>query len=95
MEMQIAGVLPPGFRLFLPPSVNASEQIDIWFPTSIGATRQYRGFPIAPRLKRGATLAQANAELQTLAAQFVRDYAESYTGGKLRLTARRLHDEMT
>jgi hypothetical protein len=40
LEVQIAGVLRPDFRLFLPPSVNASEQIDIWFPTGIGTTRQ-------------------------------------------------------
>jgi hypothetical protein len=29
LDMAIAGVLPAGFRLFLPPSVNASEQIDV------------------------------------------------------------------
>jgi putative ABC transport system permease protein len=66
MELQIVGVLGHDFRLFLPPSAGAPEQIDIWFPTGIGTTREYRWFPIAARLKPGVTLAQANAELQSL-----------------------------
>jgi putative ABC transport system permease protein len=95
LEVQIAGVLRPDFRLFLPPSLNASEQIDIWFPTGIGTTRQYRGFPIAARLRRGTTLAQANAELESLAAQFVREHADIYPDAKLRFTAHQLQDEMS
>jgi predicted permease len=95
LSMKIAGVLPPDFRLFLPPSADAAERIDIWFSNGIGTDRQYRWFPIAARLKSGATLAQANAELRTIAAQFVREHPDSYPDGKLRLTAVRLHDEMT
>ncbi len=30
--VQIAGVLPAGFRLFLPPTVTDLERVDIWFP---------------------------------------------------------------
>jgi predicted permease len=95
LDIRIAGVLPPDFRLFLPPWANAAESIDIWFSTGIGRGRQYRWFPIAARLTPGATLVQANAELQTIAAQFVREHPEAYPDGKLRLTAVRLHDEMT
>jgi predicted permease len=109
LDVRIAGVLAPGFRLFLPPALSASEQIDVWFPYAISATRQFRGLPIATRLRPGVTLAQANAELQTLAAQFEREYSDFYSGdkgwqaspfdrgpsAKLQLTARSLHDEMT
>ncbi len=95
LEVQIVGVLRPDFRLFLPPSVNASEQIDIWFPTAIGNTRQYRGFPIAARLRHGVTLAQANAELESLASKFVREHADIYPDAKLRFTAHLLHDELS
>jgi putative ABC transport system permease protein len=109
-DMQIAGVLPSGFRLFLPPSVDDLEQIDIWFPYRIDATIPYRGLPIVARLRPGVTLDQANAELQTLAAQFEREHPDFYSGAKgwmaspfdrelpgakVRLTARLLHDEMT
>ncbi|MDQ1471704.1 MAG: hypothetical protein QOJ99_3184 [Bryobacterales bacterium] len=95
LDMQIAGVLPPGFRLFLPPSVNALEQIDVWFPYRIDVALPYRGIPVAARLRRGVTLDQANAELQTLVAQFAQAYPVAYVGGKGRFTARLLHDEMT
>ena len=109
LDVQIAGVLPARFRVFLPASVNASEQIDVWLPYAMSTTRQYRGIPIAARLRPGVTLAQANAELQMLAAQFEREYPDFYSGtkgwqaspfdrrpgGKLHFTARLLHDEMT
>jgi predicted permease len=95
LDVQIAGVLPAGFRLFLPPYVNASERVDVWFPSGIDATSPYRGIPVAARLRPGVTLDQANAEMQTLAAQFAREHPEAYTSGKARFTARLLHDEMT
>lgn len=103
LDMQIAGVLAAGFRLV------DTEPIDIWFPYAMSSTRQYRGIPVRARLKRGVTLGQANAELQTLAAQFEHEFPDYYSGvkgwqaspadrgpgGKLRLTARLLHEEMT
>jgi predicted permease len=108
-EVQIAGVLPPGFRLFLPPSVNGLEQIDVWLPDRIDRTLPYRGAPVLARLKSGVTLDQANAELQMLAAQFERENPEFYSGAKgwqaspfdrgpgatVRFTAGLLHDTMT
>jgi predicted permease len=109
LDVQIIGVLAPGFRLFLPPDVSAPEQIDVWFPDVVTATRQYRGLPIAARLRPGVTIAQANAELQTLAAQFEREYPDFYSGVKgwqaspfdrgpgaeVHFTARRLQEEIT
>ena len=68
--MQIAGVLPSGFRLFVPPYLNASEQIDVWFPYRIDTALPYRGIRVAARLRPGVTLDQANAELQMFEAQF-------------------------
>lgn len=95
LDMRIVGVLAPRFRLFLPPFVNALEQIDVWFPYGIDPTNPYRGIPIAARLRPRVTLEQANAELQTLLAQFAREQREAYTGGNVRFTARLLHDDMT
>ena len=109
LEVRIVGVLAPGFRLFMPPDVSASEKIDVWFPTSLGPERRYRGIPIVARLRPAVTPAQANAELETLAAQFEREYPDFYSGGKgwqaspsdrgpggkLQLRARLLHEEIT
>lgn len=82
LEVRIVGVLARGFRLFMPPDVSASEKIDVWFPASLSRERRYRGIPVVARLRPGVTLAQANAELQTLAAQFEREYPAFYSGGK-------------
>jgi predicted permease len=109
LDVRIVGVLGPGFRLFLPPDVSATEEVDVWFPSALSPTRQYRGIPVVARLRPGVTLGQANAELQTLAAQFEREYPDFYSGakgwqaspadsgpgGKLHLTARPLHEEIT
>ncbi len=98
-----------GFRLFLPGDVSAAEQIDVWFPALLSPNRDYRGIPIAARLKPGVTIGQANAELRKLAAEFERAYPAYYSGGKgwqaspadrstgskVRFTASLLHDEIT
>ena len=105
LDMQITGVLAPGFRLFF----GDSEQIDVWFPSHIAPTRQFRGIPVSARLRPGVTLDQGNAELETLAAQFEREFPDFYTGlkgwqaspadigpgARVHFTARLLHDEMT
>lgn len=102
-DMQIAGVLARGFRLF------DWEQIDVWLPFGMSPTRQYRGIPIAARLRPGVTLDRANAELETLAAQFEHEHPDYYSGdrgwqaspfdrgpgAKVHFTARLLHEEMT
>jgi len=86
LNVQIVGVLPACFRLYLPPSLYAPEQVDVWFPTGIGQTRQYRGLGMLARVKPGMTLAQANAELQSLATAY---------NGEVVFTARLLHTELT
>jgi putative ABC transport system permease protein len=109
VDVQIAGVLPAGFRLFFPPSIADLEHVDIWFPYRIDPTEPHRGVPILARLKSGVTLEQANAELQTLAAQFERENPGFYSGAngwqaapfdrgpgaKVHFAARLLQDDMT
>jgi putative ABC transport system permease protein len=109
VKVQIVGVLPAGFRLFLPPSVTDLERVDIWFPYRIDPVVPYRGVPVMARLRPGVTLKQANAELQTLAAQFERENPAFYSGSdgwqaspfdrgagaKVQFTARLLHDDVT
>ncbi len=108
-DVQIAGVLSAGFRLFTPPSVSDLEQIDVWLPDQVDRTRPYRGVALLARLRSGVTLAQANAELQMFGAQFERENPGFYSGAKgwqaspsdrgpgakVRFTARLLHDTMT
>ncbi|MGH7577459.1 MAG: ABC transporter permease, partial [Longimicrobiales bacterium] len=95
LDLRIVGVLPAGFRVFLPPDNLAAEEIGVWFPTHLEDTRSSRGFPALGRLTPGATLAAAQAELDALAAQLVAEHPSDYLGGDLRLTASLLADDLT
>ena len=75
LNVQIVGVLAPGFHLFLPPSVSVAEQIDVWFPFAMSATRQYRGIPILAR-----DMASHPERLQAVDAGFLQRL-QSLTGG--------------
>jgi putative ABC transport system permease protein len=94
-QMEIVGVLRPGLRVFLRPSTNAGEQVDVWFPTNIGQSRSYRGAEILGRLKPGVTLSQAQAEFNSLAARFVADHPSDYPEGALRLRVMPLREALT
>ncbi|MPZ17365.1 MAG: FtsX-like permease family protein [Luteitalea sp.] len=94
--MQIVGVLRPGMQLFLPRSAGITEQIDVWFPwPDIGDSPTDRGYPLLGRLAPGATLDQAQAELDALAARFVRDHPDAYRNKTLRLAVRPLREALT
>ena len=94
LDVQIVGVVRPEFRVFLPPETLASEEIDVWFPSGLGDTREERGLPLLARLQPGASAAQAQAELDTLAAQFVAAHPAAYPGGALRFTVQPLRESV-
>lgn len=94
--MQVVGVLRAGFRMFLPTSAGIAEEVDVWFPwTDIGDSRDWRGIPIMGRLAPDATLEQAQAELDTLAARFVNDHPEAYPKKSLRFSVQPLRKALT
>ena len=78
MAHAIIGVLPDGFS-------GISGKADVWFPTAMAPRLYYSDYLTTPqhfisvigRLKRGVLLAQANAELETLAPQVVVDDGKS------------------
>src|SRR5579883_3119673 len=95
LDAQIVGVLPSGLRLYLPPSVAAAEQFDVWLADPVDAALPYRGVPVIARLRPGVSVDQANAELQTFVQEFERRYPVAYAGGTGRMTVTLLHDEVT
>jgi len=94
-ERAVIGVLPPGLRVYLPRSSNAAEEIDVWFHSELVDARTYRGLFAFARLSAGASVEQAQAELDTLAARFLADHPEAYPEQSLRLEARPLREELT
>ncbi len=79
IPVQIAGVLRPGLKVFLPVELNAAEDIDVWFPAGISDRTDTRSVALA-RLAPGVTLAQANAELATMGAGYHQRFPQNYSG---------------
>ena len=91
VDVQVVGVLRPGFRLVLPAANHAEEHIDVWLPKEFAAGLLYRGLVSLGRLSPEATVTGAQAELDALVASFVSHHPASYPDG-LRLTVRPLAD---
>ena len=89
VDVQVVGVLRPGFRLVLPSTNHAEERVDVWLPKEFAPGLLYRGLMSLGRLSPGTTVTQAQAELDALAASFVSRHAASYPDG-LRLIVRPL-----
>jgi predicted permease len=79
IPVQIAGVLRPGLKLFLPARTNAAEDVDVWFPYGLSDRMDTRVVALA-RLAPGATLVQANAELATMGAGYHERFPQHLSG---------------
>jgi putative ABC transport system permease protein len=94
MDVQVVGVMPPAFRLVLPAANHVEERVDLLLPREFAPGLLYRGLPLLGRVAPGATVAQAQAELDALTASFVASHPSAYPGG-LRLTVRPLGEVVT
>jgi predicted permease len=95
LDVEIVGVLRPGFRLFLPANAAFPEIVDVWFPRPFENDRRTRGPVTIARLARGVSLAQAHARVETLAGRFSAQHTADYNGMSFRLFVRPLHDVLT
>jgi predicted permease len=93
-DVQVVGVTRPAFRLVLPAANHAEEPVDVWLPTEFAPSLLDRGLPLVGRVAPGATLTQAQAELNGLAASFAATHPSAYPNG-LRLTVRPLAEVVT
>ena len=94
MDVQVVGVMPPAFRLVLPAANHVEERVDLLLPRDFAPSSLYRGLPLLGRFAPGATMAQAQAELDALTASFVASHPSAYPLG-LRLTVRPLGEVVT
>jgi predicted permease len=95
IDVEVVGVTRPGFHVYLPPLSHVDQTVDIWFPTGLERSRTSRYGPLVARLVPGIGLAQAQAELDAMAARFVSDFPAAYPDGQLRLRAVSLRDDLT
>jgi putative ABC transport system permease protein len=93
-DVEIVGVLPAGFRLVLPAANHVEERVDVLLPRAVAPGLLYRGLPLLGRVVPGATVTEAQAELDGLAAGFVARHPLAYPNG-LRLSVRPLGEVVT
>ena len=73
---EVVGITAPGFQLPTDYGEGAAEPAELWVPLVVNATepeRDSHGWYAAAELRPGATVAQANAELLSLAEGWERD----------------------
>jgi putative ABC transport system permease protein len=91
---KIVGVMPEGFHFpratEMPRVYNLPETADLWTPLARDAKfwekRTQRGLIVIGRLKPGVTQAQAQTEMDSLAARQARDYPQTNEGWRVWLT---------
>lgn len=75
--VQVAGVLPAGFRIYFGPGAGLAEEVDLWTVLRIDvdawAARRNVIWRVVGRMSKGTTVAQAQAEMDALAARFRED----------------------
>lgn len=90
-DAQIVGVLRQGFSAPLPAGNHVEEQVDIWMPRQFAPTLLFRGLVSVGRLAPDTTVDQAQAELDTLVANFAADHPSATSQG-LRMTVHPLDE---
>jgi len=68
----VVGVLPAHFALLLPAEAHVPANLDVWTPHAVDYAKQERhshGMTVIGRLKHGVTVAQAQAEMDAIAAR--------------------------
>jgi putative ABC transport system permease protein len=91
----VAGVLPRSFRLLLGAGVTVNGQEDVLFLDRGGdGMSTYRGFTVIARLRRGVTVAAAQAAVDTWMSTFVAEHPGSYRGGPARVSLRSIDQDV-
>ena len=93
----IVGVMPPGFRLLLPPMANVDTNIDLWTAARIDFVNAPREnvflIPIA-LLRPGATIAQAQSQLDVVSIRILEE-SPTFAAAGARPWATGLHSDLT
>jgi putative ABC transport system permease protein len=75
----VVGVMPPGFRIIFPEGSSVPPEMDVFFPfpADLAKQRPDQGYiRVVGRLKSGATIAQAQSDVDAMAAQLRKQFGE-------------------
>ncbi|HKA17151.1 MAG TPA: ABC transporter permease [Blastocatellia bacterium] len=90
----VVGVLPPNFALMLPPEGLVQPDVDVWIPYAEDYAKQDRqshGLTVIGRMKPGVTVAQAQDEMNAIAARL---YPIYYTDTGFEVKVVSLHGDL-
>lgn len=93
----VVGILPEGFELLLPPEARMDTEADVWIAGRFdfeGAPRQNVFIRTVGRLRDGATLAGAQAELDAVARR-IREISSAWDDAGFAIRAEPLHADVT
>jgi putative ABC transport system permease protein len=79
----VIGVMPPDFQWFIKNMSLTGKPAELWLPNTFGANARRRGgraWQSVARLKPGVTLAQAQAEMTTIASRLEQQYPDFNKG---------------
>ena len=83
-RIEVVGVLEPGFELLFPPGVNIERAPDIWTPMRVNfaaGSRVNVQQRVIGRLRDGVTIAQAQEEMDVIAASLREQFPIKKTAG--------------
>ncbi len=95
----VVGVMPPDFRIHLGAGASVPEQVDLFFLGSLDdggtvADRQNHNYTTIARLKPGVTFAQAQSELDAIAAGLAGQHTKVYENSNLKFHLAPLHQDL-
>ncbi len=96
-ECIVVGVMPRGFRIYLPPDAGMSTDIDIWraAPSNMitFGDRATAFFTVVGRLKTDVTLPQAQAEMDRLGTS-LREQYQFHARSGMHITVNSMHEDI-
>jgi putative ABC transport system permease protein len=90
----VVGVLPANFALIVPPEALVPANVDVWIPYAADYAKQERdshGLTVIGRIKPGVTVAQAQEEMNAIAARLYPIYY-THTGFEVKVVS--LHGDI-
>ena len=98
----VIGIMPAKFEFPIPlfgiQGNLFAERVEIWKPVAFTALelkeRGSRSYGLITRLRPGVSLATAQAELNTIIAQWIQTYRDNYSGGGFGAKIYALHDQV-
>lgn len=95
--VEIIGVMPPGFRLHMPPAAGVASDVDIWAPTRVDlvtAPPNNVFLTVVGRLREGVTVEQGQQEIDAITDRMVAE-DPVLQQARFRKWVRPYHSELT